>query len=187
MDQIEQLLDQLKEKLKLLHEVYMKLSHTEATFHMPGHHIKHFIKLRTQPSAPSESKSLLDSILDGFHLHSKVSSTQEMSIEIGHIGVSHDHGSCSNTSSKEDNEITPDFPSISKEPHEVTIIDTLLDTLHLKPPDSPTPVEEQVMKFHQQADEVQKILRSIQRIVLCKYSQKPIRRNIHGKNDLSHI
>lgn len=191
MDHIEKVLEELKEKMKIMEEEYHKLSHTEAMFHMPGHHVKHFLKMQGHSSPPSENKSFFESFFDGFHLTSKVASTSDKDIEINHCGICTDPENCTNVSPKTGQEIVPDFPPIATESHEVTMIDTLLDTLHLKPPDAPTAIEEQVMKFHRQADEVQKLLRSIQHIVLCKYNQKLIRKNVHGRrycaNSLSFL
>jgi hypothetical protein len=67
-----------------------------------------------------------------------------------------------------------------QEPHEMSILDSILDTFHLKPPDTPSEAEEEVMGFHQHADEVQRLLRTLQKFILCKYRQPPVRKQYHG-------
>lgn len=190
MNEIESVIESLKEKKNRLHEVYAHLSHGLQshgwnTFRIPGHHLKHFLKLREGEESQNlcENHSFFGSLLDGFHLHSRVSTEKEL--ELNHTGVCTDPSTCScptpcspslSTIASAETKV----PQMSSELHEMSLMDTILDTLHLKPPEAPTAVEEEVMRFHEIADQVQRNLRNLQKIVLCKYHQKRVNRKFYG-------
>lgn len=163
---------------QVLQEFYQKLSHHVSTFQIPSHHVKHFLRLR---EGWPTNDSFLGTIFGSLH-HSKISS--EKDIEINHLGVCTDpnHCTCPPTPSPSQEQEKGSHP---QEPHEISILDTILDTFHLKPPDHPSEIEEEVMAFHEHADKVQKILRKIQKFIMCKYRQRPVRKQYHGTHLLN--
>jgi hypothetical protein len=182
MNEIESVIESLKDKVAKLLMCYSHLPHGWSTFRIPAHHLKHFLKLRDESPDLSENQSFFGSLLDGFHLHSRVSS--EKDIEINHLSVCTDPSSCSCPNSTAlihpESEGELKVPHLPVDPQEMSFMDTILDTLHLKPPDAPTAIEEEVMTFHHLADQVQRNLRALQKIVLCKYHQKRVNRKFYG-------
>jgi hypothetical protein len=164
----------LNNEEQVLQEIFQKLSRDSSTFQMPGHHVKHFLKLR-------EGTSKNDSFLGTLFGSSKVSSEKDIEINHSSVCTDPDHCTCPSTPMTS-SEPEKEFHSTPhpQEHHELSILDSILDTFHLKPPDNPSEIEEEVMDFHQHADTVQKILRKIQKFILCKYRQPPVRKQYHG-------
>lgn len=182
MDQIEKLHDGLINSVNAVRDTFYQLSPHACGHHLNSYHIKHFQEEKHDlPVCILERKSFLEGVLQSLHIHSSSSSSSSLSsskhdtekvIELH----STNHDSKINSHSSDDSHI-----DLVKQPHhEHTLLDSVLETLHLKPIDEPNQIEQSILHFHVEADILQKHLFALQKILIRKYHQKPIHRIFHG-------